>query len=193
MTDVIEIAANDQSIAALIDALRGDGERADRLVRLRRSQKKARAGLQQYAERLDHLYGEVERSGHDADWLEEAAKVARRRKELELEKLRPGIEALKEKLAVARRPDDGDVRRIIEDSIAICEAWLASPAALHEKLLRLAADRRAAAGEILRARPVDGEIDHRELTREHIARFPKIRLPLPNEPHWLPVEVSRRE
>ena len=32
--------------------------------------------------------------------------------------------------------------------------------------------------EILRARPVSGEIDYPELSREHMARYPKIRAAL---------------
>ncbi len=37
-----------------------------------------------------------------------------------------------------------------------------------------AAKRRQGDQKILRARPVKGEIDHAGLSREHIARFPKI-------------------
>ena len=32
-----------------------------------------------------------------------------------------------------------------------------------------------AAPEVLRARPVKGKIDYAELSREHLARYPKIR------------------
>ena len=49
---------------------------------------------------------------------------------------------------------------------------------LYDKLLKLAAERRRAAGEVLRARPVEGEIDYAELIREHMARYPKIRAAL---------------
>ncbi len=33
-------------------------------------------------------------------------------------------------------------------------------------------------GEVLRAKPVKGEVDYAELSREHIARYPKIRAAL---------------
>lgn len=39
-------------------------------------------------------------------------------------------------------------------------------------------ERRAAASEVLRARPVEGEIDYDELSREHIARYRNIRAAL---------------
>ena len=38
-----------------------------------------------------------------------------------------------------------------------------------------AAKQRPDEKKILRARPVKGEIDYAELSREHIARYPKIR------------------
>lgn len=41
-----------------------------------------------------------------------------------------------------------------------------------------ATPRQPAAKEVLRARPVQGEIDYAELSREHIARYPKIRAAL---------------
>ena len=40
------------------------------------------------------------------------------------------------------------------------------------------APRQPAANEVLRARPVKGKIDHAALSREFIARFPKIRAAL---------------
>jgi hypothetical protein len=43
-----------------------------------------------------------------------------------------------------------------------------------EELLHSAADRHAAPEKIHRARSIAGEIDHNALTREIIARFPKI-------------------
>lgn len=53
----------------------------------------------------------------------------------------------------------------------------------------MADERRIAAEEVRRARPVEGEFDHAELTRAIIARFPTILPNLPNEPRWLPIEV----
>ena len=38
--------------------------------------------------------------------------------------------------------------------------------------------RQPAEGEVLRARPLEGEDDHKALSREFMARFPKIRAAL---------------
>jgi hypothetical protein len=43
---------------------------------------------------------------------------------------------------------------------------------------KLAAKQRSDEQKTLRARPVNGEIDHAALSREFIARFPKIRAAL---------------
>ena len=48
----------------------------------------------------------------------------------------------------------------------------------HEKRPNKPAPRQPAPGEVLRARPVKGKIDHAELSREFMARFPKIRAAL---------------
>ena len=45
---------------------------------------------------------------------------------------------------------------------------------LRTRLLELAARRRGDTAEVLRARPVEGDIDHEKLTCEIVARFPKI-------------------
>ena len=91
------------------------------------------------------------------------------------EKLLPLIEAVQAKLAT--KDMSPEVRRMREQSIAIAEAWFALYREFHAKLLRLAAERRPS-GEILRARPVEGQVDYAELSREHIARYPKIRATL---------------
>jgi hypothetical protein len=53
-------------------------------------------------------------------------------------------------------------------------AWLATYQTLRRRLLKLASERSDNSGEVLRARPLVGEIDHEALTREIVERFPKI-------------------
>jgi hypothetical protein len=45
-------------------------------------------------------------------------------------------------------------------------------------LIELAARQRAGVAEVLHARPLTGDIDHGALSREFMARFPKIRATL---------------
>jgi hypothetical protein len=62
-----------------------------------------------------------------------------------------------------------------QESIKVAEGWLALYRDTRERLLRLAAERRPV---VLRVHPVEGEVDHEALSREFVARFPKIRAAL---------------
>jgi hypothetical protein len=178
LPDDLDLNANRFPVAALIRALGIGIVSPSKLAQFRRSIEKARAAAGEYAERLDTLYDDIERSGHDADWIVQATTIIRQRENTERERLWPGIEAAKKKLAARAGLDDSETRELVEDSIAIAEAWLALPATLHKKLLKLATRRRDASHRILQARPVKGEIDYTELSREHLARYPKIRAAL---------------
>jgi hypothetical protein len=178
MSDGLEVSSDIGPIVELVAIAHFEGAREDGFARLRNQETKGRAALEQYAKQLNGLYEDIARSGHNADWLYDAADIVRRSEESQREKLRPGIEALKRKLAAYRAPRDTEARRLIAESIAVGEAWLSLPAALHKKLLRLAVERHAAAQQIRHARPVTGEVDHEALSREFMARFPKIRAAL---------------
>jgi len=52
--------------------------------------------------------------------------------------------------------------------------WIAPYQKLCGQLLELAAKKKTASHEFMCAQPVEGEVDHEALTREIIARFPKI-------------------
>jgi hypothetical protein len=174
MPDGIEVSSDLGPILELVAFAHSEGVRKEGFARLRNQQAKGRAALEQYAEQLDRLYEDIARSGHNADWLNDAADIVRRSEESQRERLRPGVEALKQKLASYGASRDAEARRLIAESIAVGEAWLSLPTALHKKLLQLGAERRAAAQQIRRARPVAGEIDYDGLTREIIARYPNI-------------------
>jgi hypothetical protein len=93
------------------------------------------------------------------------------------EKLYPQIDVLQQKLAASDNHMPPEVRQARQESLQIAEGWLALYRDLHDKLLRLAAERRPAS-VVLRARPVEGKIDHTALSREFMERFPKIRAAL---------------
>jgi hypothetical protein len=171
----LEFATGLRPVLEMID-LAPVGERAIKLDRYRRAQAKAREATQEYAEQLASLYSDIERSGHNAEWLKEAAEIIRKREEADRELFQPGVQALKEKLYSL--PPHSEAFKTIEDSLGITETWLSLLVSLHAKLLKLAAGRKAAAQKIRHARPVKGEIDHAALSREFMTRFPKIRAAL---------------
>jgi acyl carrier protein phosphodiesterase len=89
------------------------------------------------------------------------------------ELLYPWMEALRQAISV---PSDQG-RQYIQELLTISEAWLTLYRETRNKVLQLAAER-SPADRVLRARPVEGEIDHEALSREFMARFPKIRAAL---------------
>jgi hypothetical protein len=117
------------------------------------------------AENYDRLAPE------DADWLPAVAKKAQEREREATVNFSPVIAALKSALEPPEDEFGADVQQLLRDGIKVLEGWLAFYHGLYTMLARQAAERRPA---VLRARPVEGEIDHTQLTREIIRRFPKI-------------------
>jgi len=109
----------------------------------------------------------------DPDWLTEVARQAQEKERQAEAQFRPVIAALKGALAPSDDKFEADVQKLFRDGIEVLEGWLAFYHGFHVMLARQAAEGRSAA-EILRARPVEGDIDHEAVTREIIERFPKI-------------------
>ena len=87
------------------------------------------------------------------------------------------IAALKDALDPSRDRFEADVQQLLRDGIEVLEGWLAFYRGFAAMLARQAAEQQSP-GKLLRARPVEGEVDYAELSREHIARYPKIRAAL---------------
>jgi RNase P protein component len=110
-------------------------------------------------------------------WLAEAAERAREKEEEAEEHFRPVIAALKSAL---KAPDDrfeAEVQQLLRDGVEVLEGWLAFYHGFRSMLARQA-EELGASHRVLRARPVEGEVDYAELSREHLARYPKIRAAL---------------
>ena len=161
---------------ALLGALRADisvAEKADALALLAQLAEENRRGLEKHTREFHEMYEEACRRLPG----EGLAMLAERVCEGEAgarELLYPWMDALRQTTSVPS--DDG--RQYIRELLEISEAWLTLYRETRDKLLQLAAERRAAAQQIRRARPVEGEVDYAELSREHIARYPKIRAAL---------------
>jgi hypothetical protein len=159
----------------LADALAVDGTAGAGLtLRLRARQEQGRKGLKEWSDRYDRLYDEAVHRDFDplfllrwADELLEKERAARAR-------LHSLIETLQLKIAEDGGRIDVEAQDLVRASIDAANAWITPYQTLRAKLLKLASERRIVTGEISRARPVEGEIDYAELTRQFIARFPKI-------------------
>jgi hypothetical protein len=176
MSDTIRYPPELPSESESIDALVADISTAEQtiaLAHLRERLEKNRASLLKHEQEFNEMY---DRAGRNlpveglvllAHSVGEAEKGA-------AERLDPWIRALQQ----ARQVPSQEGREYIDDLIEISTAWLAVYQNTRARLLKLAAERRGRTSEVLRARPVAGEIDFAELSREHMARYPKIRAAL---------------
>jgi hypothetical protein len=170
MPDTVEISQVEVPLAALVAATEWT-EAASKSSQLYSAQERAAAALESRRAELNALY---ERAiAPDSGWREifQVASMLSEWGRAAAEKLGPQIDSLRRKLTDSDMPPE--VRRMREESIAVAESWLALYRELHTKLLGLTAERQASV-DAFRARPVLGEIDYDELTREIVARFPKI-------------------
>jgi hypothetical protein len=183
MPDGLEIsfAVDSTRVAALVEAL-DVGSRPDEgtceLTRLRMGVEKGLAALDLQKHHLDEAYDKIVASELRASSIVQLAERSLAQQRADGEWLHPAIEKLRQALAQTDTAQDPERRRAIEEVLDAASAWAAAYRDLHDRLLKLAAERRTATGEVLRARPVEGEIDHAALSREFITRFPKIRAAL---------------
>jgi hypothetical protein len=113
----------------------------------------------------------------DPGWLAKAAEQAQEKEREAKAHFPPVIAALKDALDPSRDRFEADVQQLLRDGIEVLEGWLAFYRGFAAMLARQAAEQQSP-GKLLRARPVEGEVDYAELSREHIARYPKIRAAL---------------
>jgi hypothetical protein len=109
----------------------------------------------------------------DPGWLVEAAERAQEKAQEAEAHFRPVITALKGELAPPADEFEADVQQLLRDGIEVLEGWSAFYQRLSTVLARQAGEQHASP-KVLRARPVEGDIDHEAMTGEIIERFPKI-------------------
>ena len=93
------------------------------------------------------------------------------------ERLRPRMDALQQKLERAPSRMPPEVREVRKQGVGLAEDFLALYADMRNRLMHLAAERRPL-DAVMRAKPVEGEVDHEVLSREFMVRFPKLRAAL---------------
>ena len=147
------------------------------LARLREEASLDRAELAEKAEWLAKFCDQPVPPDTDSDWLARAADEAREKERATAELLLPVIEALKG-LRERNGRSAPEVQQWVQDGIDILEGWLTFYRGVSGMLARMINELRATGAEVLPARPVEGDVDYTELSREHLARYPKIRAAL---------------
>lgn len=179
MPDTLDASRYDLPAGALLNAVALDnapGGRAQLLTQLRDRIEKIRTEQEEWRSRFDSLYDEAVRRNFSSPFLIQWAAALFERGRAASERLFPVIEALQHRSASDTL--DTESLELFKEAIDLAVRWITPYSSLSGKLLDLASKRRFAASEVLRARPVEGDIDHGALSREFIARFPKIRAAL---------------
>jgi hypothetical protein len=176
MRDALRLSEDQLPLRAVIESIEASGA-ANNWSMLEAAHNKALAALRSRREEFDILYERAVAPDTSWDEIVRVASMIGEWGRTAAEKLYPQIDALQRKLdarygGISRKP-----RHALQQSIEVANAWLSLYREFHEKLQRLAVERRPA-DVTLRARPVEGEIDYGELSREHIIRYPKIRATL---------------
>jgi hypothetical protein len=175
MPDGFDIS-QDFSDPTLINALHSKfwlAQYSELLARLRKRVMVNRTALEKHAAEFNKAYEEEARGSRDADGLEQLAEKVLEAERGAAEQLHPWMEALRERLAPQSERAQ-EAQQYLHELYDFAVAWLATYQTLRERLLKLAVERRDNSRKALGARPVEGDIDYVTLTREIVARFPKI-------------------
>lgn len=177
MPDPTDIPQYELPSSALIDTLVADPasiEKRSLAVKLRDQRDKGRASLKEHRERFKKALEEVECTDVDPRQLKHITELVLSNERAAIERLRPQLETFQEKLSKEGYRLDPEIRECFQQNLEVAAGWLELYKALRSKLLALSAARKRGPENVLRARPIAEEIDHEALTREIMARFPKI-------------------
>lgn len=181
MLNLTDLAPYDLPPGTLVDALFSDpasAERSSLIAKLRDWREKGQAALEKQREKLRKLFEQVAQNDAESTELADLAEIVLRGERAAAERLRPRLEALQEKLAAEGHKLDPEMRRYFQENLDIGAGWLEFYKTLRDRLHTLASGRKPGSEVILPARPMAGDVDYPRLSREHIARYPKIRAAL---------------
>ena len=181
MSDVLDTSRFALPSGALINAFEADedtGSRSQLLERVRKHIEKVRATQKEWASAFDGLYEEALRADFSAPSLMRWSAALLERERAALERLYPFLEDIQRQRIALGEGADPQVLALYQEILDFIFEWVAPYQKLSGQLLDLAAARRSEAVKVLHAKPVKGEIDHEALSREFMARFPKLRAAL---------------
>jgi hypothetical protein len=177
MPDFLDTSQYDLPAGPLLNAFASDdvaGARSELLGQLHDRIDKGREDQKEWSSRFDRLYEEARKDAWSEPFLIQWAAALLEKQRAALELFRPILEELQCRAAdYAARPD-AELLELCLTTIVLVLGWITPYQKLCGELLELAAKQRPA-DVVLRARPVEGEIDHTALSREFIERFPTIR------------------
>ena len=178
MPDSIEHWPDLTPLPTVLDALNADIDRRERhlaVARLRDIQSKAEAGLERKRRELDDAYRATVHADLDVETLGQAAVLFGEKEQAAAERLVPRIDALRGRLAFDTELSAEE--QVIFQAINAAAGHMKLYRDTREALIKLARERGGLTMPLV-ARPVEGKVDHEALSREFMARFPKLRAAL---------------
>lgn len=166
MVEIVDIEHGIEPLVACVEAFASATSRAERarlLGQLREHLEKLRTADEKVREELER-------------GITETALLAR--ENAIVKSLAPRIRSLQGYLNGTSQPEDPEAHQLLQTAINVIVGYLVGYQNIRDRLIRDAAEQRAVAGGVLHARPIAGEVDHEALSREFMARFPKIRAAL---------------
>jgi hypothetical protein len=146
-----------------------------KLATLRELQEEAQAERDEQARLFERLLADTVASDAKSDDLREIASQVREKELADESRLRPSIEKIQTTLAGEGGHLSKETALLLGAVLLICLSWLSLHRDVREGLLSLAGERQPKPKDTLGAKSVKGKIDWAEFSREHIARYPKIR------------------
>jgi hypothetical protein len=181
MPDVLDTSRFALPSGALINVFEADddaGSRSQLLDRVRKHIERGRVTQKEWASAFDGLYEEALSADFSAPFLMRWSAALLERERAALERLYPFLEDIQRHRIAMEQVTDPEVLALYQEISDFIFGWVAPYQKLSGQLLDLAVARRSEAAKVLRAKPVHGEVDHEALSREFIARFPKLRAAL---------------
>jgi hypothetical protein len=181
MSDVIDIKRDIEPLVASVEAFGLATARADRarlLAQIGDQLEKLRAADEKSRAELEDFYKRVSQGGVAATEAEQPASASLEGERAAAKMLRPRILSLQRYLTGTSLNDDPEAHQLLQEAVSVAVGYVAGYQDLRDQLIRFDVERRATAEQVQRARPTEGGIDHDALSREFMARFPKIRAAL---------------
>ncbi len=133
-------------------------------VRLRDHIENSRRLQKEWSSRFDEIYNEALGHHWDAPFLMRQVAFLLEKQRAALEHLYPIIEKLQGIIAAHRGGLDAEMLELLRATVDLAFDWITPYQTLGDKLLALASERRFAHNAVLRARPIEGPVNHDALT-----------------------------
>lgn len=181
MSDILDAYQFELPVGALAGVLNFEDASDDRnslLMQALDRIEKSHTAQAEWAQQFDRLYEEAAQGDYSAPFLVRWAGALIEKQRAASEQIYPLLEQIQGVLATLERRPDPELAALCVATFSVTLNWMTPYQRLSGQLLDLASSRQQSVNNVLRAKPVEGEVDHEALTREFMARFPKLRAAL---------------